>query len=305
MNLPYLPFDSWKESRITLHLILQIIGKIRLQSTPRKNHWWFVTEYVTNKGFSTYDIPMNDGINTFEITLNIRKRCVQFENSKGEEKEIHLKDGYSVGQFYKESLAILSEWNIQPKFVDKPLDMGIDKPFDKITEYHHYDWEAITTFWQMMLWNDGVLKEFSGRFYGKTCPVHIYWHHLDLTVTRFSGKKIPQSNPNASKLEKDAYSHEVISFGFWAGDDNMPEPAYYSYTFPAPDGLKEEPLQPDSAFWVEANGSPMAMLKYKDVVESAEPTHTLLNFLESAYLAGAKLAEWDIENLKVPALEEL
>lgn len=305
MKLPYLPFNEWTDTRISLHLIMQIIGKIRLGSMPRKNHWWYITEYVSSKGFSTHPIPLNDGINTFEIVFNVHERAVQLQSSTGEERNISLKNGLTISGFYKKIMGIMSEWGVEPNFINKPLDLGIEKPFDEITEYHHYDWGAIHKFWQMMLWNDGVLKEFSGRFYGKTCPVHIYWHHLDLAVTRFSGKTAPPMDSKASALEKDAYSHEVISFGFWAGDDNMPEPAYYAYTAPSPDKLDQEPLHPEHAFWIDANGSPMAILKYSDLLTSSSPRETLLDFLESAYQAGAKCANWDIEGLSVPSLKDL
>ncbi|PKL77616.1 MAG: hypothetical protein CVV25_14175 [Ignavibacteriae bacterium HGW-Ignavibacteriae-4] len=305
MKLPSLPYDSWTETRLTLHLIFQIIGKIRLASSPRKNHWWYITEYISSKGFTTHSIPMNDGINTFEITLNVHSKSIQIESSKGESNELALNDGYTVGQFYKDIMAIIDSWGQKLKFIPKPLDLIIETPFAEITEYHHYDWDAIHKFWQMMLWNDGIFKEFSGRFYGKTCPVHLYWHHLDLTVTRFSGKSLPPMDAGARILEKDAYSHEVISFGFWAGDDNMREPAYYSYTYPSPDGLGDEKLEPESAFWMEANGSPMAILKYNDILESENPKEIVMNFLESTYQAGAKRANWDIEGNRVPPLENL
>jgi len=305
MNLPYLKFDAWKETRITIHLLLQIIGKIRLKATPRKNHWWYITQYVSTQGFATPPIPLPDGINSFEIILNVHQQAVQIQTSLGEVVEFPLKNGYTVSEFYKDIMETLTGWGLQPKFIEQPLDMGIDTPFAEITEYHHYDWEAIQTFWQMMLWNDRVFKEFSGRFYGKTCPVHIYWHHLDLAVTRFSGKMAPPMDPKARLLEKDSYSHEVISFGFWAGDDNMPEPAYYAYAAPSPANLNQEPLLPEQAFWIDANGSPMAMLKYSDIVASDNPDETLLSFLESAYQGAAKLANWDIEALTVPALDTM
>lgn len=305
MKLPYLPFEQWKESRLTLHLILQIMGKIKFSTTPRKNHWWNITLFVSTKGFSTHPIPMDDGINTFEIIFNVHTRSIKLSNSKGEENEIMLNEGYNISEFYQDILRILSDWGVYPKFIDKPFDMGIDKPFVEITAYHHYDWKSIQLFWQMMLWNDGVFKEFSGKFYGKTCPVHIYWHHLDLAVTRFSGKKAPAMNPKARISDKDAYSHEVISFGFWAGDDNLPEPAYYAYAAPSPDGLDQEILLPESAFWNDANGSPMAILKYKDLLNYDNPRKTLLEFLESVYQAGAKLANWDIDSFSVPPLSNL
>ncbi len=305
MKLPYLAYDEWKLTRVTLHLILQIIGKIRLKTTPRKNHWWYCTLYVSTKGFSTHSIPMPDGINTFEIVYNIHKRAVQLHCSTGDKREIPLSSGYSVSEFYKTIMGILNDWSVESVFINRPLDMGIDKPFEELTEYHHYDWVSIHLFWQMMLWSDGVFKEFSGRYYGKTCPVHIYWHHMDLTVTRFSGNLAPPMGPKARILEKDAYSHEVISFGFWAGDDNLSEPAYYAYAAPSPQNLNKEPLKPAKAFWVDSNGSPMAILKYEYLLKDKDPRKILLEFLESAYMAAAILANWDIEGLKVPRLIDL
>ncbi len=305
MKLPYLPYETWTHSRMTLHLIFQIIGKIRLTFTPRKNHWWYTTLYLSSEGFTTQVTPMGDGLNTFEIVYNVHKQIVEFKSSKGVQKDIQLREGYSVSDFYKALTLIFKDWGVQVAIIDKPYDLGIDKHFSEITEYHHHDQEAVFQFWQMMLWVDGVFKEFSGRFYGKTCPVHIYWHHMDLAVTRFSGKSAPPLNEEASIPDKDAYSHEVISFGFWAGDDNLPEPAFYAYTAPSPAQIEEEPLIPEAAFWMEANGSPMAILKYKDLLPTADPRKVLLDFLESAYLAGAKRANWDWQKLQVPPLEEM
>ncbi|MCY7421384.1 MAG: DUF5996 family protein [Chitinophagaceae bacterium] len=162
----------------------------------------------------------------------------------------------------------------------------------------------MTRYWKIMLWVNNVLTNFSGRFYGKTCPVHIYWHHMDLTVTRFSVKKLPlpegMSIPN-----KDACSHEVISFGFWVGDENVPATAFYSYIYPSPEGLQHTQLKPATANWQISNGSPMALLKYDDIRNEADPNQLLLDFLEPAHTAGAKLAHWNIEDLKVPALDKL
>lgn len=126
------------------------------------------------------------------------------------------------------------------------------------------------------------------------CPVQLYWHSFDLAVTRFSGNRAPEM-PEANKVNQEAYSHEVISFGFWPGDQNIPNPAYYSYTYPAPDAIEKEPLQPKTAEWIEQNGSPMALVMYENIKKSHNPDRTLLNFLESAYQAGVKAAGWDAE----------
>jgi len=304
IKLPELPFKEWTETRITLHLILQIIGKTRLKLTQRKNHWWYITIYVTSRGFGTHAIPLKDGLESFEIEFNVLRKAVVLSKSSGPEIEISLQSNPTIATFYKQFMEALVQWECKPDFVPKPFDLGIEKRFNEITEYHHYDWEYIEKFAQTMRWNMDVFQEFSGRFYGKTCPVHIYWHHLDLTVTRFSGKRLPPMNKSARVLEKESYSHEQISFGFWAGDDNMPEPMYYAYTFPSPDGLDKERIQPDQAKWVDSNGSPMALLRYNDVIQSENSRECILEFLESTYQAGASKAGWDIVELTVPPLNE-
>lgn len=177
--------------------------------------------------------------------------------------------------------------------------------FPKKTVSLPYILTFVKPFWQTMVWVDGVFKEFIGRFYGKTCPVHLYWHSMDLAVTRFSGKKAPPMDDEARISDKDAYTHECISFGFWAGDENMPEPAFYSYTSPAPDGIENKPLKPKNAAWIDSNGSPMAILRYNELKQMPNLREALLNFMETAYQAGASLAAWEIEKLKVPDLAEL
>ncbi len=304
-ELPDLPYDSWTQTRITIHLILQIIGKTRLGLTTRKNHWWFITIYVSPRGFSTFTIPVDQGTCSLEIELDVLKRAVVINHSKKGSVQIDLKTGFSIAQFYKQFMVELSQLGIHPKFIQKPFDMGIEKPFAQLDEYSSFDWNDINKFWQLMQWNNSIFQEFSGRFYGKTCPVQIYWHHMDLAVTRFSGKKLAPMDKSARISDRDTYSHEQISFGFWVGDENVQEPAYYSYTYPSPDEIDEEPLIPSTARWVDSNGSPMAFLSYHDVKSTPDPRKAVLDFLESAYQAGAKLAGWKIEELRTPALDEI
>jgi hypothetical protein len=126
----------------------------------------------------------------------------------------------------------------------------------------------------------------------KTSPVHLFWHGLDLAVTRFSGRRAPAA-PGWGVVDRETYTHEVISFGFWAGDDKVREATYYSYTFPEPAGLREQPLRPGEAVWAEEGRSPAALLPYEAVRAAADPRAALLAFLESTYQAGASTASWD------------
>lgn len=306
MELPELPLKEWEQTKMTLHLFMQIVGKIKLKKMPRKNHWWNITLHINAVGITSNTII--NGPDAFEVQFNFIKHIVEVTTSKGEYESFPLQDGLSVAEFYNQLMAILKKLNIEVHILNRPYSLPdnnpITTPFDQLTQYASYDTDYVERFWKIMLWVNGVFTEFAGRFYGKTCPVQLYWHHMDLTVTRFSGKRL-QLTEGMSIPNKDAYSHEVISFGFWVGDENVPAPAFYSYTYPPPAGLEKTVLEPSTAKWDMSSGTPMALLMYDDIRTADDPSKPLLDFLESAYTNGATLAGWKIEELKVPNLAEL
>jgi hypothetical protein len=304
IDLPPLAYKGHEKEKMTLHLFLQVIGKIRMGLTPRKNHWWYVTEYVDSQGFTTGPIPYDSGMSVFSITLNVHQHQLQALTSKDEEESFALSEGMSVAEFYEKLFDILKKLKIEVSIIGKPYDLPIDKPFGEITEYHHYKKSYVKALWQILIWVNGVFEEYSGGFYGKTSPVHLYWHSMDLAVGRFSGEKAPPMGDDARISDKDAYTHECLNCGFWAGDENVPEPAFYSYTYPSPKGIDKQPL-PFKAEWIDSNGSPMALLRYGDLLKTENPRKTLLDFMNAAYRAGASLAGWDMEKFRVPALKEL
>ncbi|WP_370627187.1 DUF5996 family protein [Pontibacter sp. HSC-14F20] len=295
-ELPPLPLAEWEATKDTLHLYLQIVGKIRLTLMPPLNHWWHVTLYVNARGLTTGPIPYK--FYTFEIDFDFIDHQLRINTSTGAQEEIKLQDGLSVSEFYTAVMKSLDVLGIKVEILAKPYDNKSDIPFAEDHTHATYHADQVNAYWRVLTVTDEVMKEFSGHFYGKTCPVQFYWHHIDLTVTRFSGKKLPVRE-DASLVERNAYSHEVISFGFWPGDDKVQFPAFYSYTYPSPEGIDKEPLKPKTASWVDSNGSPMALLPYEDLRKEENPRQALLHFLESAYQAGAKLADWPIEDLKV------
>jgi len=306
LSLPPLPLEEWEQTKITLHLYLQILGKIQLALMPRKNHWWNITELISPAGITTHDIPYQDGNDTFQITLNALQHRLEVCTSKKEHESFPLDNGVSVAEFYKNLWGIFEKLNIEVKIVAVPYDIPAEKkPFAEIENFHFYQSEYVERFWRILVWVSQVFNKFSGRCYSKTSPVQLYWHHMDITVTRFSGRKAPALPGEATTANKDAYSHEVISFGFWAGDEKMRAPAFYSYTYPSPEGLDHQLLLPSTAKWVDNNGSPMALLMYDDIYDKENAEELLLNFMESAYTAGATLTGWNMEDLKVPDLKDL
>lgn len=292
---PLLPLKDWEPTKITLHLFAQIVGKIRMELMPKQNHWWHVPLYVSTNGLTTDSIPLDGRL--FEIEFDFVDHKLRVTTSEGTQKSFLLSDGLSVASFYEQLFTILDELNIDVNILAKPFDHESTIPFAEDEKHNSYDKEFIERYWQILTHTDRIFKTFSGQFCGKTCPVQLYWHSFDLTVTRFSGRRGPDMS-EASQVEREAYSHEVISFGFWPGDQDVRDPAFYSYTYPAPEGIDDEPLQPESAEWVEQNGSPMALLMYDDVRNTDNPDQTMLDFLKSTYQAGAKKANWDTENFK-------
>jgi hypothetical protein len=294
-QFPPMPLDAWRPTKNTLHLWLQIVGKIRLRLHPRINHWWHVTHYVGPRGLTTRSIPSRGG--NFEIEFDFHEHALKIKTSDGRYEDFALYDGLSVGDFYSSIFANLAKLGIDAGIHAYPYEAPSTTPFAEDEENKSYDKEYIERAHRILVEVDDIFQEFRGRFTGKSTPVHLFWHSFDLAVTRFSGKPAPPM-PEANMVTREAYSHEVISFGFWFGDDNpdsLAGPAFYSYTAPKPEGLENEPLSPDGAFWTPDGG--MALLKYEDVRAASDPRGAVLAFLESSYQAGAKCANWPIDRL--------
>lgn len=292
---PEIPLEAWRPTKNTLHLYCQIVGKIRLAMHPRINHWWHVPLYVTPRGLSTRTIPFDGG--NFEIEFDFCTHRLVITTNGGREEDFALYDGLTVADFYSSVFANLAKLGIEPTIKPIPYEAPSTTPFPDDVENRSYDKEYVRRFHQTLVTVDRILNEFRGRFVGKSTPVHMFWHSFDLALTRFSGKKV-QPREGAGMVEREAYSHEVISFGFWFGDDKVPAPAFYAYVAPEPVGLAEESLTPNSAQWAESNGAHLAMLMYEDVRKTDVPNETVLEFLESTYQAGARRSGWEVEELK-------
>lgn len=290
IKLPEVPLEAWEESKTTLHLWLQIVGKAKLFLMPKRNHWWNITFRVSAKGLTSGPIP--DPRGNFQFDFDFQEHVFEINTSWGDHPSFKLEDGLSVAGFHSKFLNALNELGIYVKISALPYDHPCKEPFAECETHKSYDPEYVNRFWRVLVFVDNVFKEFSGRFYGKVSPSQLYWHHMDLAVTRFSGNKGPELPETSTIADKEAYSHEVISAGFWAGDEIVRGAAFYSYTYPSPEGLDQKPLQPEYASWQDANGSPMASMMYDDLLKSPNPREDLLDFLESSYQAGAKLANW-------------
>lgn len=289
---PPLPLEEWVESKETLHRYAQIVGKVRLEYSPFRNHWWHVPLYVSTRGLTTSLVSYQS--TTFEISFHLMENRLVVSTSEDEGFTFAM-DDLPVAEFYRRLFEGLGALGIDLSINPKSFDLGDEHTLDENTFHCVCDREYVRRYWRVLVQVDQIFEEFAGRFNGKTSPVQLYWHSFDLAVSRFSGRRAPERE-GADKVTREAYSHEVISFGFWPGDSNTPVPAFYSYTAPEPDGLTGQPLRPEAAFWAPEGG--MALLMYDDLRKVVSPKTTLLEFMQSAYEAGARMAGWDVDDLR-------
>ncbi len=294
--LPELRLEEWERTKNTLHLWLQIVGKIRMASTAPRNHWWHVPLYVDVRGLTTRRMYAKDGT-AFSIDFDFVDHRLVVQTDAGDVDSFALVDGLSVASFDEILHGILGGFGTDVAIREVPYGLPTTTRFTDDREHASYDRDAVERYWRILGWTEGILEEFAGWYCGKTSPVHLFWHGFDLAVTRFGGARAP-ARPEAGPVDREAYSHEVVSFGFWAGDENVRQPTFYSYTAPEPADLRRQPLHSSEAFWSEQRGGSLALLPYDAVRAAPDPRATLLAFLESAYKAGAGLSGWDVEGLE-------
>src|SRR5271166_1522568 len=181
--LPALPLDSWKDTQATLHMWLQIVGKVRLCLCPLVNHWWNVPFYLTARGMTTSTMPHNHGV--VEVRFDFIDHKLVFETSSGSLRSLALKPK-TVAEFYGECMAALREFGIPVKIWPMPVEIPEPIRFEQDHVHAAYDAEAVHRFWRILVWVDDVFKEFRAGFLGKVSPVHFFWGSFDLAVTRFS-----------------------------------------------------------------------------------------------------------------------
>jgi hypothetical protein len=274
-----------------LHRFTQVVGKVRLAASHRRNHWWNVPFHLTGRGLTTRPMGLEP---IFAIDFDFLDHRLDISTDAGPRYGFPLA-GHSVASFSAELRRGLDAVGVDAEpAIARPFDLpDADRPFSEDTEHADYDTEAVTAYWRVLSRVNLLLEEFARGWSGKTSPVHHFWHTFDIAVTRFSDRVVDHP-ASADAVTREAYSREVINSGFWFGDDDFPEPAFYSYTAPEPPGLAAEPLQPAAAVWGERGGSRLAVLRYADAARSDDPRATALEFLNSTFERGASKAGWDL-----------
>lgn len=288
---PELPLAPWQDTLATLHMWMQVVGKVRLALAPPINHWWQVTFYVTPRGLTTSAMP--HGTRTFSIDFDFLDHVLRIAVSDGGSRTVPLRP-QSVADFYAATRDALRSLGLDVRIWGTPVEIEGPIPFAQDREHASYDPGAAERFWRILVQTDRVFTDFRSRFLGKVSPAHLFWGACDFAVTRFSGRRAPAHGPVpniADWVVQEAYSHEVSSLGFWPGGGPVTEPIFYAYAYPEPEGFKDAKVQPEGAYYSPDLGE--FVLPYEAVRTSASPDATLLAFAQSTYEAAAELAKWD------------
>ncbi len=284
---PELPYEAWKDTMDTLHMTLQIIGKVRLALTPFEPQWANVPLYVTARGLTT--TPMAAGDRIFQVDVDLIDHQVTILTNDGAYELVAL-TARPVAEFYQEFMGVLRSLGIAVEISTRPSEVENPIRFPEDTVHSAYDPASVTRFFDALSQIDLVLKEHRATFRGKTSLVNFFWGTFDLAMTRYSGRSLepPSSGGVIRRRGADA---EVICVGFWPGNSRVPAPHFFGYAAPQPAGIEKEPIRPQGAHWDPTIRE--FLLPYDEVRSAASPRAALLEFCESVYTAGATLADWD------------
>lgn len=285
MAWPELPLKEWEGTYRTLHMWTQMVGKIRLALAPFQNHWWQVALYVTPTGLTTSAIPLQAG--AFELRFNLVDHRLELQSSDGLNRAIDLAPK-TIAAFYRELFEMLREAGIKVEINPKPQEIPNPIPFDQDDTQGQYDPEYADRLRRVLLSIDSVFKEFRGRFFGKSSPVHFFWGSFDLCCTRFNGRR---AAPRPGVITSEAYSHECCSLGWWPGGGAVNEPSFYAYMAPEPPGYNAQGTLGEGEYYHQEMRE--FLLPYHKVRVAKDPRAQILEFAEVTYLRGAELAGWD------------
>lgn len=296
---PALPLDEWSDTYRTLHLWTQIVGKTRLALAPMENHWWNTTLNVTSRGLGTSAMPAGD--RNVDIEFDFIDHVLIVRTSDGETAKLPLV-AQSVADFFDQYMHLLHSLGIQPHIWQVPQEVPERTRFSEDTRNRSYDSDAARRSWLAFVQADRLLKQFRGNFLGKCSPSQLFWGSFDIACTRFSGRKAPVhpgGNPYMSDaVNREAYSHECISAGWWPGTIEGPvkEPAFYAYAYPEPPGCTDATIQPANAYYHPVMH--IWVLPYESIRTADDRDARVLEFFESTYSVAADLGGWDRKALE-------
>lgn len=286
---PPLDYAADKPTIETLHLLLQLIGKLPLRLHPWVNHGWHAALRMTPRGAMTRSLPV--GERHFALELDFLDGAVRVECDNGSQSSLAVA-GKPIAQVHAELSELLAGLGLPAPLEGGPNELPDPMPFARDHRPRVWETDAARRLHAAFLNADRNFNAFRALYRGKSSPSHLFWGSFDLAVTRFSGRKAPTHPGGVPNLPDDvtreAYSHQVISAGFWAGSEVFEHAAFYAYAYPTPAGLGEADLAP--ARWNADLGE--FLLTYEAVRRAPDPDALVQRFLQATFAAAATRLDW-------------
>lgn len=285
-----LPVTDWEPTYDTLHMYTQVVGKISLALRPMTNHWWQVALELSARGLRTAAIPYAG--RTFGMEFDFIDHVLRIDAEGAGRRTVGL--GGSVRDFYTGTMTALDDLGLHVPIWTMPVEVADPIPFDEDTVHATYDPAQVERYWHVLGQVEGIFDEFRALFTGKASPVQFYWGSFDLATTRYSGRP-SEPPPGADPITRFSYTAEQSSLGFWPGGTwlngmRVEQPVFYSYNYPEPPGVRDQPVSPASASFDTGLGE--FVLPYDDVRLADDPRQAVLDFARTTYEAGARLQHW-------------
>lgn len=252
-----------------LHHYTRVLSAIRRALTPPQKHWYHISLRVNSTGLTTTPIPYAGA--PFEISLDLLTHRVVIRSERGDQWATALR-GQPLSEFWRALNDALAAMNIHPH-APKPAYDDVNRSYDAV---------AVQNFFRALSQVDSLLKIFQTELRGETSPVQFWSHHFDLAMLWFSGRKVPDQDPN--DLEN---ADEQMNFGFSPGDASVGEPYFYITAYPMPNGFTNSAL-PNGARW-QTQAWQGAVLPYRILTSSNEPDALLMNFWRTVQKRGEEL----------------
>ncbi|MBT8382189.1 MAG: hypothetical protein KJO59_07515 [Ignavibacteria bacterium] len=266
--------NDWKESRDILHKYGQMVGAIRENFSEPHPHWWHISLYVSDNGLTTTPLPVakDSADKTFEVILDLQNHKLKIASNYRELKQISL-TGQSLSALCEETCSLLS---------DIGVEIRIDK--EKFTDGKagEYNEAAVSNYWNSLKEINRIMNKFRAELSGERSPVQLWSHHFDLAMSWYSGRLIPEKDPDDAELSK-----EQMMFGFSTGDNGIPDAYFYITTYPIPRDFPNFDIPADARWNTE--GFSGGVLMYETLLKSDNHEKLLLNYFRTFQKAGAEL----------------
>jgi Family of unknown function (DUF5996) len=286
---PPLTYGAWSATCDTLHAHTQVLGKLAVQLAPPEPQLQHAALRLTARGWETFPLPAPDGSGAIVAALDLRTHEAVVEHTGGHETRIALTPDRPVAEVTRELLEGVGRLGGPVEINPAPQEVPWTVPLDEDDQHATYDAEKVATYFAAATQAALVLAEIRAPFRGRSTPINAWWGTFDLAVNFFSGR--PADPPSDDFIMRNGGDAEQIAIGWWPGDPNHEQAAFFAFAYPAPDGFGDTDLSPAAGRWDAKLGE--YLLDWDDIRESPDPHTAAVEFGRAALRHGCAVCDWD------------